>query len=156
MRLRTWVWLLVAMLVLAPVMFPGQPARAQRPHVDGFVPVCEIENLVTEGGPLTSGKPVQGTLVSTDACAYYSITGRANQWMTIEIRGSNGLRPMVSVYYPGDGDSLFTSVYGEISATKQVQMISGGTFKVSVTSYPYPSPTKGSFTLTVTIRDKKV
>ena len=156
MRFRTFALLLVLVLVLAPTMFPGAPARAQTPETtirqivpDGFPLIGDA----AESGLLISGEPVQGTVFPKGDTDEYTIAGRTNQWIKVEVLGSNGLRPQVEVLYPNG--NLFTEVHGEISATKQVQLMANGVYTVVVKSYPYPSTTTGSYTLTVTVGNKK-
>ena len=157
MRFRTFALLLVLALVLAPTMFPGHLARAQPTDEltiqqlmpDGFTPMGDAE----EGGPLISGEPVQGTVFPKGDTDEYTIAGRTNQWIMVEVMGSNGLTPQVEVLYPNG--KLFTEVHGGIIATKQVQLMANGTYTVVVKSYPYPSLTTGTYTLTVKIGNKK-
>ena len=157
MRFRTFALLLVLVLVLAPAMFPGHLARAapteettiRQLFPDGF----PIDGDVGEGGPLISGEPVQGTVFPKGDQDEFTIVGRANQWIKIEVLGGNGLYPQVEVLYPNG--NLFTEVHGAIAATKQVQLMANGTYTVVVKSYPYPSLTTGSYTLTVTVGNKK-
>lgn len=153
MRRGKLAWLLILVLVLTPVMLPLGTARAQS-GMGSLQQVIPDGFNVDDLGTLTSGKPVEGKVFPMGNEDAYTLSVKANQWITIEILGSNGLRPQVEVYYPNG--SLFTEVHGELTATKQVQMIATGTYGVVVKSYPYPSATTGLYTLTVTIRDKKV
>ncbi|MGE3913537.1 MAG: hypothetical protein AB7K36_29575 [Chloroflexota bacterium] len=157
MRFRTIALLSVLMLMLAPTMFPVQPARAQ-PTADGiyqFLPdgITPLDDD-GEGGVLVSGTPVQGTVFPQNDTDEYTVAGQANQWIAIEIMGSNGLRPQVEMLYPNG--KLFAESHGELTATRQVQLMTSGVYKVVVKSYPYPSLTTGNYTLKVTIGNSRV
>ena len=153
-RASGWFTLILGVAMLGLLLALVPPAFAA---ADTTMPVDQIANPdgfgMTEGGPLVSGTSVQGTVLPAGNVDEYTIAGRANQWITVEARGSNGLRPQVEVLYPNG--ALFTEAHGELVATKTVQLMTTGTYTVQIKSYPYPSQTTGSYTLTVTITDRR-
>ncbi|MFN8634404.1 MAG: hypothetical protein U0893_11160 [Chloroflexota bacterium] len=141
---------LALMLALVPPVqvhanpAPTPPTVRQIGLPDGFD---------TDGGPLKSGVAVTGNVFPKGNVDEFTIAGRANQWITIEIIGTLGLRPQVLVLYPNG--KLFTDAHGEQMAKKSVQLMTTGTYTVQVKSYPYPSETTGPYTLKVTIGDSR-
>lgn len=123
---------------------------ALAPSVVGQVDPSAVD---PESGPLVSGTPVQGKITPLGDTDEYTIAGKANQWITIEVLGGMGLRPQVEVLYPNG--ALFTETHGDLMAKKSVQLMTGGVYTVVVKSYPYPSQTTGTYTLTVTTTNQK-